>query len=239
MLIEFVKRIILKHSLMQITWSDFKITWHTDNLLLSHQNTSPWQYIVSKVIFRIANRIFPLIKKSKIVIIVTFGTILRAPDHQEPLHQFFHLSSHVDLNTKMVSGVCVHVCACMYVRKNTGNSPHLALSLRQEQFVVGCCTCQPKRSMSFQRIVCLFFRLTIGAVGFLYGFLVANSGSQLSHLPSPRHLIIKMNRLDVMKNAVSKNCKVPLYKLRWPMAPFSHTALEEVSIHTSRQELPI
>lgn len=122
MLIEFVKRIILKHSLMQITWSNFKITWHTDNLLLSHQNTSPWQYIVSKVIFRIANRIFPLIKKSKIVIIVTFGTILRAPDHQEPLHQFFHLSSHVDLN--MVSGilrwylVCVYMCvhACMCVR---------------------------------------------------------------------------------------------------------------------------
>lgn len=49
-----------------------------------------------------------------------------------------------------------------------------------------------------------------------------------------------MNKLDIMKNAVSKNYKAPLYKLRWPMAPLGHTALEEVThTHISRQELPI
>lgn len=50
---------------MQVTESDFKITWHTHNSLLSHLNTSPWQYIVSKVILKITNRIFQLKKKNK------------------------------------------------------------------------------------------------------------------------------------------------------------------------------
>lgn len=43
-----------------------------------------------------------------------FGTIIRAPVHQEPLHQFFHLSSHIDLNTKMLSGV--RACVCLTVQ---------------------------------------------------------------------------------------------------------------------------